>query len=218
MADKLADLGVQKHGVRMRGQEQQTPNRQAEWARDRGDQELGSQGLAPQVAATDGEPSARVEQPHAGRGVQRLMFVTYVDIDDQRRDEGPRYALFLAHRTGALALRSAEEEDRRQLLSQMPYNRRQGLQWEWYRSCKGMLEGWGAERHRLELQALENQGRQAPESEACIRQEPYSRYDLARQCYWGQRQLQWVAKGLAQWVGQLSLECKWRDRVVQEEH
>ena len=35
--------------------------------------------------------------------------------------------------------------------------------------------------------------------------------------YWGQRQLQGVAKSLAQWVGQLSLECEWRDRVVHEE-
>ena len=29
------DLGVQKHGVRMQGQEQQMPKRQAEWTRDR---------------------------------------------------------------------------------------------------------------------------------------------------------------------------------------
>ena len=42
MADKLADLGVQKHGVRIQGQEQPTPKRQAEWARDRGDQEQAS--------------------------------------------------------------------------------------------------------------------------------------------------------------------------------
>ena len=44
MADELADLGVQKHGVRMQGQEQTTPKRQAEWAGDRGDQELGARG------------------------------------------------------------------------------------------------------------------------------------------------------------------------------
>ena len=42
-ADQLADLGVQKHGVRMQGQQRQTPKRQAEWARDRSDLELESQ-------------------------------------------------------------------------------------------------------------------------------------------------------------------------------
>ena len=73
---------VQKHGVRMQGQEQPTPKRKAEWARNRGDQELGSQGLAPPMAAMDGVPSAGAERPHAGGGVQRLMFVTYVDIED----------------------------------------------------------------------------------------------------------------------------------------
>ena len=49
--------------------------------------------------------------------------------------------VFLAHRTEALALRSAEEEDGRQLMSQKHHTRRQGLQWEWYHNCKGMLEG-----------------------------------------------------------------------------
>ena len=119
MADTLADLGLQKHGVRMQGLEQPTPKRQAEWARDRGDPELGSQGLASLMAATDGVPSAGTERPHAGGGVHRLMFLTYVDIEDQRRDEGHRYAVFLAHRAEALALRSAEEEDQGPLMAHM---------------------------------------------------------------------------------------------------
>ena len=55
------------------------------------------------------------------------------------------------------------------------------------------------------------------ESEACGWQETYGRYDLARQRYWGQWQLRGVARSLAQWAGQLSLECEWRDRGVQEE-
>ena len=81
-----------------------------------------------------------------------------------------------------------------------------GLQWDWYRGCKGMLEGWGAERHRLNPQALEQRARRALEREACIRQETHGR---ARQWYGGQRQLQGVAKGLAQLAGQLSLERGW---------
>ena len=55
------------------------------------------------------------------------------------------------------------------------------------------------------------------EREACGWQETYGRYDLARQRYWGQWQLRGVARSLAQWAGQLSLECEWRDRVVREE-
>ena len=93
-----------------------------------------------------------------------------------------------------------------------------GLQWEWYGSCKDMLEGWGAERRAIKLQALEEQARQALEREACTRQETYGRYYLARQWYWVQKGLQGVAKGLAQWAGQLSLERRWRDRLVLEEH
>ena len=50
-----------------------------------------------------------------------------------------------------------------------------------------------------------------------MRQETYGSYDLARQWYRGQRQLQGVAKGLAQLAGQLCVECGWRDRLVQEE-
>ena len=86
------------HGVRMQGQEQPTLKRQADWARDRGDREHGSQGLAPReqgsqglaptVAALEGVPPAAPQRPHAGGGVQRLMFITYVDIEEQRRDEG----------------------------------------------------------------------------------------------------------------------------------
>ena len=40
--------------------------------------------------------------------MQRLMFITYVDIEEQRRDEGLRYAVYLAHRTEALALRTGQ--------------------------------------------------------------------------------------------------------------
>ena len=150
--------------------------------------------------------------------MQCLMFVTYVNIEDQRRDGGHRYAVFLAHRTEALALRSAEEEDRRQLMTHMHYVCKQGLQWEWYHSCKGMLEGWGAERRRLKLQANSRLGRHVKGQLAHGRQETYGRYDLARPWYWGQRQLQGVAKGLAQLAGQLSVECGRRDRLVQEEN
>ena len=105
----------------MQGQEQPAPKRQAEWARDRGDQELGSQGLAPPMAVLDAAPSAGTGRPHAGGGVQRLMFVTCVNIEDQRQDEGHRSAVFLAFRTEALGMQSAEEEDRRQLMSHMHY-------------------------------------------------------------------------------------------------
>ena len=45
------------------------------------------------------------------------MFITYMNAEDQRRDEGHRYAVHLAHRTEALVLWTAEEEDRRQLLA-----------------------------------------------------------------------------------------------------
>ena len=155
VADGLADLGAQRNGVRMQGQEQLTLKRQAERVRDKGDQELGSQGLAPLMAAMGGAPRAGAEGPHTGGGVQRLMFVTYVNIEGQCRDERHRYAVFLAQLTEALALRLVEEEDWRQLMSHMHYMHRQGLQWEWYGSCKGMLEGWEAEWRRLKLQALE---------------------------------------------------------------
>ena len=40
---------------------------------------------------------------------------------------------------------------------------------------------------------------------------------MARGWYWCQRQLQGVARSLAQWAGQLPPECEWRDRVVREE-
>ena len=83
-ADKLAGLGVQKHGVRMQGQEQQTPKRQAGWARDRGYQELGTQGLAPEAAATGRDRIATLERPHAGGGMLRLMCVIYVGIEEHR--------------------------------------------------------------------------------------------------------------------------------------
>ena len=56
------------------------------------------------------------------------MFVTYVNIEDQRRDEGNRYAVYLAHHSEALALRTAEEKYRWQLLTRLHYVRRQGLQ------------------------------------------------------------------------------------------
>ena len=54
------------------------------------------------------------------------MFITYVDIEDQRRDEGLRYGVYLAHRTEAAAFRMAEVDERRQLLASMHYVRRQG--------------------------------------------------------------------------------------------
>ena len=40
---------------------------------------------------------------------------------------------------------------------------------------------------------------------------------MARQWYWCQKQLRGVAESLAQRVGQLSLECEWRDTVAREE-
>ena len=149
--------------------------------------------------------------------MQRLMFVTYVNTEDQRRDEGHRCAVYLAHRTEALALRTAEEEDRWQLLARLHYVRRQGLQWERYPGCRGMLEGWRAERLRRKLQAQEQQARHTLEREACLRQETYGRYNLARQWCRNQRQLQGIAQGLAQMAGLVSLECEWRDRLAQEE-
>ena len=74
-----------------------------------------------------------------------------------------------------------------------------------------------AERRRLKLRALGKHARQELEREACIRQETYGRYNLTRQGYWCQKQLQGVAKSLAQRAGKLSLEGEWRDRVVREE-
>ena len=88
------------------------------------------------------------------------MFVTYVNIEGQRRDEGFRYAVYPAHRT------QAEGDKRRRLLARMHYVRRQGLQWEWYHGGKGMLERWGEERLRLKLQAQERQARHTLEREA----------------------------------------------------
>ena len=117
MADELADLGVRGHGVRMQGQERPTRKRQADWARDRGNQEQGSQGHAPPIAAPDGAPPAAPQRPHAGGGVQRLVYITYVDIEEQRRDEGLRYAVYLEYRTEALALRTAEVGQQRPLLA-----------------------------------------------------------------------------------------------------
>ena len=43
MADELADQGVRMHGVRMEGQERPTLKQPADWARDKRDQEQGSQ-------------------------------------------------------------------------------------------------------------------------------------------------------------------------------
>ena len=51
----------------------------------------------------------------------------------------------------------------------------------------------------------------------CSRLETYGKYGSARQWCWCQRQLQGVARSLAQWAGQLSLEYEWKDRVVREE-
>ena len=56
------------------------------------------------------------------------MFVTYVDIEDQRHDEGLRYSVYLVHRTEAAAFRMAEVDERQQLLASMHYVRRQGIQ------------------------------------------------------------------------------------------
>ena len=55
------------------------------------------------------------------------MFITYVDIEDQRRDEGLRYGVYLAHRTEAAALRTAEVDERQQFLARMHYVQRQGI-------------------------------------------------------------------------------------------
>ena len=51
----------------------------------------------------------------------------------------------------------------------------------------------------------------------CSRLETYGKYGSARQWCWCQRQLRGVARSLAQWAGQLSLEYEWKDRVVREE-
>ena len=114
-----------------------------------------------------------------------------------------------------LAPQTVEGEDRWQLLARMHYVQRQGLQWEWYHGCKGMLEGWGAEL-RLKVQAQEQQARHTLEREARIRQETYGRYDLARQWYRNQGQLRGIAKGPAPMAGLVSLECEWRGRLVQD--
>ena len=151
MADQLVDLGVQKHGVRMKGQQQQAPKRQTERARDRGDQSSESQGLALRAAKSRSAPPAPAGQPHAGGGVQRLIFINYMDTAEQRRDEGQQYVVYLAHRAGALAIGTTEDEDQQQLTPHMHYMRRQGLQWNWRQGCKGMLEEWVAERRRLRL-------------------------------------------------------------------
>ena len=101
---------------------------------------------------------------------------------------------------------------------------------------RGRNTGWGVEhpaldmctpvfmapwlpppRRRLKLQALERHARRDLEREACSRQETYGRFSLAGQGYWCQKQLQGVARSLAQWTRQLSLECEWRDRVLREE-
>ena len=76
-----------------------------------------------------------------------------MDIEEQRHDEGLRYTVYLAHRTEAAALRTAEVDERQQLLASMHHMRRQGIQWEWYHSGKGMLDRWSAEWLRLRLQA-----------------------------------------------------------------
>ena len=138
--------------------------------------------------------------------LQRL-FSLYVDIEHQRRDEGLQYAVYLAHRTEALALRTAEADDWRQLLARMHYVQRQGLQQDWYHGCMGMLGGWWGEWLRLKLQAQAQQARHTLEREAHTRQETYGRYDLARQWYSNQRQPQGIAKGLAQLAGLETLEC-----------
>ena len=115
MADELADQGVRMHGVGMEGQERPTLKQPADRARDKGDQEQGSQGLAPPVTAPQGAPPAAPPRPHVGGGLQRLMFITHVDIEDQQRDERLQYAVYLAHRTEAGALRTAEVDERQQL-------------------------------------------------------------------------------------------------------
>ena len=51
----------------------------------------------------------------------------------------------------------------------------------------------------------------------CSRLETYGSYRLASPWHWFQRQLRGVARSLAQWAGQLPLECEQRDRVVREE-
>ena len=118
MADRLADLGKRLHGVRMQGQEPPAPKRQAGWARDK-------------WGPGAGEPGASTNEGGTGRSAQcstRASVCTYVNLGDQRRDLGHRCAVFFANRTEALALRSAEEKDRRQLVLCKHCVRRQGLQ------------------------------------------------------------------------------------------
>ena len=76
MADKLADQGVQLHGVRMEGQERPTLKRTADWARDEEDQEHGSPDLAPPVAAPQEAPLAAPPQPKVGGGLHSVMLIT----------------------------------------------------------------------------------------------------------------------------------------------
>ena len=80
-----------------------------------------------------------------------------------------------------------------------------------------MLEGWGAERQRLRMQAQEQRPRHTLEQEAHTRQETYLRYDLARQWYSEQRRLESRARGLVQLARLGAMEGEWRDRLVQEE-
>ena len=77
-----------------------------------------------------------------GAGLQRSMFITYVDAEEQRRDEGLRCAVFLTHRSEARTRQMAEEQDIRRLVESLHYQRRQGIQWEWHRGCKAMLGSW----------------------------------------------------------------------------
>ena len=64
---------MQKQGIRMQGQQRQAPTMQAEWARDRGNQDLEGQGSALRAAEAGSDPDARVVQPHAGGGVQHPL-------------------------------------------------------------------------------------------------------------------------------------------------
>ena len=74
MADELADQGVRLHGVRMEGQDRPTLKRPADWARDEGDQEQGSQGLA--------HPSGPTTAPRGWRA-------TADDVHNLRGHRGP---------------------------------------------------------------------------------------------------------------------------------
>ena len=145
------------------------------------------------------------------------MFVTYVDIEDQRHDEGLRYSVYLVHRTEAAALRTAEVDERQQLLASMHHVQRQGIQWEWYHSSKGMLDSWAAEWLRLRLQAQEQRARHQIGRSERIRQEDGFRYHLARQWCVEQHSLHVIARGLVQQAGMEALEGEWRARIAQEE-